>query len=50
MRNVGSSVAAGVIVSGLCTALLVLALAPFRTDLGLANIGFLFLLLTLANV
>jgi two-component system sensor histidine kinase KdpD len=44
---VSSNTGVGVLVATLATGLLVLVLHPFRTDLGLVNIGFLFLLLTL---
>src|SRR4051812_38573883 len=47
MKDVSTNTTAGVAISVLTTALLVLALHPFRAGLGLANVGFLFLLLTL---
>src|SRR4051812_37773319 len=47
MKDASTNVIAGVPVSVLATTFLVLLLTPFRSDLGLANIGFLFLLLTL---
>lgn len=47
MKDVNENSLAGVLVSAAATGLLVLGLHPFRSDLGLANVGFLFLLLTL---
>ena len=49
MKGASTNTAIGVLVSTLATALLVLGLHPFRADLGLANVGFLFLLLTLVE-
>src|SRR5438874_2406623 len=47
MKDANENSVAGVLVSVGATGLLVLGLHPFRADLGLANVGFLFLLLTL---
>src|SRR5687767_7006661 len=47
MKDVSTNVTVGVLLSTLATALLALGLRPFREDLGLANVGLLFLLLTL---
>src|SRR5690349_19770305 len=46
MKDANENSVAGMLVSMLATGLLVLCLHPFRADLGLANVGFLFLLLT----
>ena len=47
MREASTSPAAGFVVSVLATGLLVIALTPLRSDLGLTNVGLIFLLLTL---
>lgn len=47
MKDAVSTPAAGVAISAVATGVFVVVLHPFRSDLGLTNVGFFFLLLTL---